>query len=114
MKETETPIWASSPASGGAPALQLPFAVHELRLPPVAVPFQLFIRGLTVIVKSNEPPPVPVAVIVYTAVAAAAVGVPEIFPLLLARAKPAGSAGLTVKFVAVPPVIVGLSWVIIV
>ena len=59
-------------------------------------------------------PPVLVAVIVYVADEDAAVGVPEIAPDVLDNARPAGSDGETDHDVGVPPLVVGVTVVIVV
>ena len=61
-----------------------------------------------------ELPPLLFAVIVYVADEDAAVGVPEIAPVVLDNARPAGSDGETVHDVGVPPLVVGVTVVIVV
>ena len=59
-------------------------------------------------------PPLLFAVIVYVADEDAAVGVPEIAPVVLDNARPAGSDGETDHDVGVPPLVVGVTVVIVV
>ena len=54
-----------------------------------------------------------VAVMVYVLVAEVAVGVPEILPVEVSNVKPAGNVALIDQLVANPPVLVGVSVVIV-
>ena len=101
--------------------------VHEVIVPPLTVgvsvvmvvPFSR-VRELdpyeivggtsltTMVTLAVSVPPVLVAVIVYEAEEVTAVGVPEITPVEVSRAMPAGSDGETDHDVTVPPVDVGV------
>ena len=59
-------------------------------------------------------PPLLLAVIVYVADGDVVVGVPEIAPVVLDNASPAGSDGETDHDVGVPPLVVGTAVVIVV
>ena len=72
-------------------------------------------RLFTVIVTVVVPlPETLVAVMVYVFDVDAAVGVPDITPVLVLNDKPAGNAELIDQLVATPPVLVGVSEVIVV
>tara|TARA_B100001079_G_scaffold55555_1_gene46459 strand:- start:756 stop:1115 length:360 start_codon:yes stop_codon:yes gene_type:complete len=101
--------------------------VHEVIVPPLTVgvsvvmvvpfsrvseldPYEI-VGGTsltTMVTLAVSVPPVLVAVIVYEAEEVTAVGVPEITPVEVSRAMPAGSDGETDHDVTVPPVDVGV------
>ena len=127
MTAEGVPLIAPVEESRERPAGKLGETVHEVIVPPptvgvsvvMVVPFSK-VRELepyeivggtsltTMVSVAVSVPPVLVAVTVYVAEEVIAVGVPEITPVDVSRAMPAGSDGETDHDVTVPPVDVGV------
>ncbi len=127
MTAVGVPLMAPVEESRERPAGKPGETVHEVIVPPLTVgvsvvmvvPFSR-VRELdpyeivggtsltTMVTLAVSVPPVLVAVIVYEAEEVTAVGVPEITPVEVSRAMPAGSDGETDHDVTVPPVDVGV------
>ena len=127
MTAVGVPLMAPVEESRERPAGKPGETVHVVIVPPLTVgvsvvmvvPFSR-VRELdpyeivggtsltTMVTLAVSVPPVLVAVIVYEAEEVTAVGVPEITPVEVSRAMPAGSDGETDHDVTVPPVDVGV------